>query len=148
MEQGLQSLDIWKKSVDLVEKIYQQVLPALPVEEKYGLNQQIRRAAQSIPANIAEGYGRYYYQEGVRFCYIARGSLEEVRNFILVSQRLNFINDEISRELIIQTNQLSKMINGYIVYLKKSKRGMNEPGSQISENSETYNFQIDGNDYE
>ena len=61
MEQGLQSLDIWKKSVDLVEKIYQQVLPALPVEEKYGLNQQIRRAVQSIPANIAEGYGQLLF---------------------------------------------------------------------------------------
>ena len=148
MEQGLQSLDIWKKSVDLVEKIYQQVLPTLPVEEKYGLNQQIRRAVQSIPANIAEGYGRYYYQEGVRFCYIARGSLEEVRNFILVGQRLKFINDETASNLIIQTNQLSKMINGYIVYLKKSKRGMNEPGSQIRENGENYDFQMDGTGYQ
>ena len=145
MEQGLESLKVWKISVDLVEKIYQQVLPSLPDEEKYSLNQQIRRAVQSIPANIAEGYGRYYFQEGIRFCYIARGSLEEVRNFILVCKRLKFITEELAKDLIIDIDQIAKMLNGYIAYLKQSKRGINEPGSQIRENDYDSGYEIQSN---
>ena len=75
---GLERLETWKKSRDFALSVYKEVLPLLPLEEKWGLNQQIRRSAQSVPANIAEGYGRYYYQENVRFCYVARGSLEEI----------------------------------------------------------------------
>ena len=142
MEQGLESLKVWKISVDFVEKIYQQVLPNLPDEEKYSLNQQIRRAVQSIPANIAEGYGRYYFQEGIRFCYIARGSLEEVRNFMLVCKRLDFINEDLAQGLNVDLDQIAKMLNGYIAYLKQSKRGINEPGSQIRENTYDSGYEI------
>jgi four helix bundle protein len=142
MEQGLESLKVWKISVDFVEKIYQQVLPTLPDEEKYSLNQQIRRAVQSIPANIAEGYGRYYFQEGIRFCYIARGSLEEVRNFMLVCKRLDFINEDLAQGLNVDLDQIAKMLNGYIAYLKQSKRGINEPGSQIRENTYDSGYEI------
>ena len=78
---GLDSLEVWRRSIDFAKLIHDTVLPILPVEEKWGLAQQLRRASQSISANIAEGYGRYYYQEGVRFCYIARGSLEETISF-------------------------------------------------------------------
>ena len=142
MEQGLESLKVWKISVDFVEKIYQQVLPNLPDEEKYSLNQQIRRAVQSIPANIEEGYGRYYFQEGIRFCYIARGSLEEVRNFMLVCKRLDFIDEDLAQGLHVDMDQIAKMLNGYIAYLKQSKRGINEPGSQIRENTYDSGYEI------
>jgi len=76
-ENGLGTLKLWQRAVEFAEHIHKMVLPALPVDEKWCLTQQLRRSAQSIPANIAEGYGRFYYQEGIRFCYIARGSLEE-----------------------------------------------------------------------
>ena len=74
---GLAGLTVWQKSIELAEKIHKELIPSLPEEEKWALSSQIRRSSQSIGANLAEGYGRYYYQEGVRFSYIARGSLEE-----------------------------------------------------------------------
>lgn len=75
--EGLNRLEVWKRSKDFALRIYREVLPALPAEEKWNLAQQLRRSSISISANIAEGYGRFYYQDNVRFCYIARGSLEE-----------------------------------------------------------------------
>ena len=70
---GIETLKVWQKAMDLAVKVYREIIPLLPVEEKYALASQLRRSAQSIPANIAEGYGRYYYQDNIRFCYIARG---------------------------------------------------------------------------
>jgi four helix bundle protein len=66
--QGLETLEAWKKARALVLVVYREGLPLLPAEEKWHLNQQIRRSAQSVFANIAEGHGRFYYQENVRFC--------------------------------------------------------------------------------
>lgn len=70
-------LQVWVRAKDFGLKIYKQVLPLLPAEEKWNLNQQLRRSSLSISANIAEGHGQFYYQDNVRFCYNARGSLEE-----------------------------------------------------------------------
>ena len=74
---SLETLEAWKKAKEFALRLYREVLPLLPPEEKWNLNQQLRRSSNSIPANIAEGYGRFYYQENIRFCYNARGSLEE-----------------------------------------------------------------------
>ncbi len=79
-EKGLESLQVWQKAMALAVAICKDFLPLIPSEEKYVLKDQLRRSIQSIPANIAEGFGRYYYQEGVRFCYIARGSLTESKS--------------------------------------------------------------------
>ncbi len=127
--QGLENLGIWSKAKGLVLAVHQQVLPQLPAEEKWNLNQQLRRAVQSVPANIAEGHGRFYYQENVRFCYIARGSLIETYSHISVSHDLKYIPDETFRNLKDRIEELTRMINGYIAYLKRSKRGENEPGA-------------------
>jgi four helix bundle protein len=75
-EKGLETLQVWQKAMALAVKVQQEILPLLPPEEKWAMAAQLRRSVQSIPGNIAEGYGRYYFQESVRFCYIARGSLE------------------------------------------------------------------------
>lgn len=75
--QSLKKLQVWVRAKDFGLKIYKQVLPLLPVEEKWNLKQQLRRSSLSISANIAEGHGQFYYQDNVRFCYNARGSLEE-----------------------------------------------------------------------
>ena len=63
-EFGIQTLQVWQRSIDFCVHICKIVIPKLPIEEKYALTSQLRRSLQSIPANIAEGYGRFNYQEG------------------------------------------------------------------------------------
>ncbi len=125
----LESLEVWKKSLDLAVVIYKEILPQLPVEEKWSLNQQMRRSVSSISANIAEGYGRFYYQDNVHFCYIARGSLVETSSHLTLAFKLGFIPKGKYQELKMLVNELARLISGYIAYLKKSKNGANEPGA-------------------
>ncbi len=127
--QGLETLEAWKKSRAFVLVIYKEVVPLLPTEEKWHLNQQIRRSAHSVSANIAEGHGRFYYQDNVRFCYIARGSLTETYTHLFLAHDLQYIPDELFNRLKNQIEELIRIINGYIAYLKRSKRGEKEPGA-------------------
>jgi four helix bundle protein len=127
--EGLNRLKVWVKAKEFAVSIYKKVLPLLPSEEKWNLNQQLRRSALSVPANIAEGYGRFYYQDNVRFCYNARGSLEEVLSHLTVAYELNYISEGLYRELMNDGDEVDRMLNGYIAYLKKSKQGTNEPGA-------------------
>lgn len=139
-ERGLNNLRIWLKAIHFAVSICKNTLPKLPPEEKWALTSQLRRSVQSIPANIAEAYGRYYYQESIRFCYIARGSIEETYSHLTLANKLDYLSHEeftnISRELA----EIQKMLNGYITYLKQSKRGANEPGSQayVKEENDPY----------
>lgn len=127
--EGLERLDVWRKAKDFALATYRGVIPILPHEEKWGLEQQIRRAAASIPANLAEGYGRYYYQENIRFCYIARGSLQETLSHLAISHELGYIPDLTFEQLCLQANELARLINGYLAYLKRSRQGSDEPGN-------------------
>ena len=128
---SLERLDVWRRAKDFVILVYREVLPHLPSEEKWGMNRQIRRAAQSIPANIAEGHGRYYYQENVRFCYVARGSLETI-SFLSLAFELEYLLQKLFNQLIEESDNLSKLINGYVAYLKRSKQGAEEPGASVN----------------
>lgn len=110
-------MQVWVRAKDYALAIYKQVLPLLPPEEKWNLNQQLRRWSLSISANIAEGYGLFYYQDNARFCYNARGSLEA-----------GDIPETLDKQLENEGEEIDKMLNGYISYLKKSKQGANEPG--------------------
>jgi four helix bundle protein len=138
--EGLKRLKVWGKANNFALKIYKQILSLLPVEEKWNLNQQLRRSSLSISANIAEGYGRFYYQENVRFCYIARGSLEETLSHLTFAVEAKFISAILYEQLEKEGEEIDKMLNGYIAYLKKSKQGANEPGANavISEDSTSY----------
>ena len=138
--QGLTRLDVWNRAKDFALKIYRNVLPLLPPEEKWNLNSQIRRSSLSISANIAEGYGRFYYQDNVRFCYTARGSLEETLSHLIFSLEAKYIPETLYKELSTEGDEIDRMLNGYIAYLKRSKHGTNEPGSAhaIHEISEPY----------
>ncbi len=143
--EGLEKLEVWCKSRDFALRVYKEVLPLLPPEEKWGLAQQMRRSAQSIPANIAEGYGRFYYQDNVRFCYIARGSLEETLSHIALARGLAFIPEVHFESLKEDGKDLTRLINGYIAFLKRSKQGSKEPGAEpsIREPIEPYLIQSD-----
>jgi four helix bundle protein len=127
--QGLQRLEVWRRAKDLALRIYRKVLPLLPAEEKWNLNSQIRRSSLSVSANIAEGYGRFYYQDNIRFCYNARGSLDETLNHLVFAYEARFISEALFKELTAEGDEIEKMLNGYIAYLKRSKQGANEPGS-------------------
>ena len=93
-----------------------------PKEEKFLLTAQIKDCARSISANIAEGYGRYHYQEAIQFCRIARGSLLETYDHLSSALDENYINEILFQELKIKQESLLKMLNGYIAYLKRRKQ--------------------------
>ena len=125
--EGLNRLSVWVRAKDFAVSIYKKILPFLPSEEKWNLNQQLRRSSLSISANIAEGYGRFYYQDNVRFCYNARGSLEEVLSHLTFACEMSFISKELYKELTNEAEEIDKILNGYISYLQKSKHGASEP---------------------
>ena len=109
-------LDVWKNSMDLVTDVYK-VTTEFPTEERYGLSQQLRRSAVSIPSNIAEGAGRKSKKEFVRFLSIALGSLAECETQLLIATKLQYI-DNIA-DLDEKILSIKRMINGLINYLDK-----------------------------
>ena len=144
-EKGIESLNVWRQAVEYVVQINKKVLILLPSDERYALAAQLRRSAESVSANIAEGYGRFYYQEGIRFCYIARGSLEESYSHLKVACKSGYLPEELFKEFAVKTEELRKLLNGYIAFLKRSKRGLDEPGNYaIRENS--INYEMDADD--
>lgn len=116
---GLDNLVVWKQTIQFAEDVLKRLLPLFPSEERYALSSQLRRAAQSIPANIAEGYGRFYYQEGIRFCYISHGSLEEVYSHISLANRLGYVPVEVMREYNLKIVDLRKLLK-WIYCLSKA----------------------------
>jgi len=131
-DKGLETLQIWRRSLEFTKLICMDILPKMPSPEKWALTAQLRRSVQSIPANIAEGYGRFYFQESVRFCYIARGSLEETFSHLTLAHSLGYISDGVYKDLNSEIQELRRMLNGYITFLKVSKRGAAEPGASLA----------------
>ncbi len=142
---GLEKLDVWCKARDFAVRVHKEILSILPVEEKYALSQQIRRSSQSIPANIAKGHGRFYFQDNVRFCYIARGSLEETLSHIVYAHKVGYISETLYKSFSVDGESLNRLINGYIGFLKKSKQGANEPGSNYSVREQPADYSVEDN---
>ena len=109
-------LDVWKKSMDLVVKVYQ-ITQMFPDTERYGLTSQMRRAAVSIPSNIAEGAARKGDKELVQFLSISIGSLSELETQYLIAIRLGFVTNEatFNQELI----DVKKLLIGFKNYINK-----------------------------
>ena len=93
-----------------------------PKEEKFLLTAQIKDSARSISANIAEGYGRYHYQEAIQFCRISRGSLLETYDHLTSALDENYFTEVLFQELKCKQENFLKMLNGYIAYLKRHKQ--------------------------
>jgi len=110
-------LNVWEKAHQLTLKIYN-VTEEFPREELYGLISQIRRAAVSIPTNIAEGSVRSSDADFARFLHIALGSTSELEYLILLSKDLKFIQSEVQEELNAEINEIKKML---ITFIKKLK---------------------------
>jgi four helix bundle protein len=104
-------LDVWKKGIDSVLEIYR-LSDAFPKTEIYGLTDQLRRAAVSIPSNIAEGAARGSDKEFIHFLYIALGSLAEAETQIIIAKRLEYIDDNSKTLKELQT--VRKMFTGLI----------------------------------
>ena len=124
------NLKVWQEAHSLVLKIYK-ITKDFPREEFYGLVDQIRRAAKSIPSNIAEGNGRVYQQEYIRFLYMARGSLYETEYHLLLAKDLGFINETLYKELDEQINLIGKLINGLIRAVREGKNIKNFANRQL-----------------
>lgn len=101
----------WQKAVALVEAVYK-VTGALPADERYGLVSQLRRAAVSIPSNIAEGHGRETTKEFTRFISIARGSLAELETQLEVVARLGMLSSDALRPIVEACDELGRILRG------------------------------------
>ena len=113
-------LDVWKKGMELVEKIYD-FSKTFPDSERFGLTSQIRRSAISIPSNIAGGTGRKSDKELLQFISIALGSLAELETQYLISIRLKYLNEDKSvLSLIVEERKLLLGFRNYLIN-KKSK---------------------------
>ena len=137
---NLDKLEVWVRAKDFALVIYNEVVPHLPADEKWNLTQQLKRAAQSIPANIAEGHGRYHFLENVRFCYMARGSLVEVQSHMTLAHDLGYLSDDVYKRITTLAESIGKQLNNYIAYLKRSKQGEKEfpSGYTVREEPEPY----------
>ena len=103
-------LDVWKKGIDLVAEVYR-TTAQFPKEEVFGLTSQMRRAAVSIPANVAEGAARQTDKEFIQFLHIALGSASELETELLIAEKLGFCNASSLSEQIISVKM---MLNGLI----------------------------------
>jgi four helix bundle protein len=108
----------WQKAMELITQIYR-VSQNFPSEEMYGIVSQMRRAAISIPSNIAEGQGRLTKGEFIQFLGIARGSLLELETQILVAQNLRFLDEPTLKNLLELTSEVGRLVNGLLSAVKK-----------------------------
>jgi four helix bundle protein len=111
--QSFKDLAAWQKSMDLTVAVYD-ATKRFPPDERFGLTNQVRRAAFSVPSNIAEGQGRGPTNDFIRFLTIARGSLQEVDTQLILATRLGFLSDDAYRPISSLLTDVAKLIHGLI----------------------------------
>lgn len=114
---GYINLDVWQKSMTLVTNVYQ-LTQQFPKEELYSLTSQIRRAAVSIPSNIAEGRSRHSTKDYMRFVMIARGSVAELETQLRISHNLAYVTQERLQPILNDANEIGRMLNGLFAKLE------------------------------
>jgi four helix bundle protein len=136
-QRGFEDLECYKLALNVAHEAYE-IAKRLPPEEKYNLADQLRRAAVSITLNVAEGYGRYHYLDGLRFYYIARGSLNEVLSAFVTCDKVGLVTGELPRQRELCHSAL-RALNGYIRYIRGQRQGYQEYGEHaIHESSLIY----------
>jgi len=118
---SFEELECWKACRDVRRFIYK-LVKKFPKEELYGLVQDMRRAARSTTHNIAEGFGRYHYQENIQFCRHSRGSLHELVDQLITSIDEEYITQDEYEEGRTLTGRAIALVNGYINYLSRQKK--------------------------
>lgn len=120
MSEGIKTykdLFVWQKSIQLVKHVYQ-VCEKFPEKEKFGVCSQLQRASVSIPANIAEGWGRETKSYYVNFLRISKGSLAEVETLLIVAKELGYLDNDAYKVIEEKTEEVSRMLNALIRSLK------------------------------
>lgn len=120
--QSITDLEAWKLAREFRKEV-SVLCKAFPKEEKYRLVDQLLRASRSISANIAEGDGRFHFQENIQYCRQARGSLIEWFDHFTCALDEQYISSEVFEAINQKHLHLLKVLNGYISYLKKRKKG-------------------------
>jgi four helix bundle protein len=115
-----ETLEVWKAARELRKEI-SRLARTLPPIEQYRLTDQMIRASRSVTANIAEGYGRFHYQENIQFCRQARGSLYELLDHLTVALDEEYFVDAIFNAMKRNVFMVVKIMNGYVSYLRKRK---------------------------
>lgn len=118
MEKPHKNLDVWREAMKAAQTVYR-LTNIFPAEEKFGLVSQMRRAAVSIPCNIAEGAARQGKKEFRNFLHIAQGSLSELDTQLELSGLLGFLDKEVLNEITNQLLRIDKMLTGLIRSLKE-----------------------------
>ncbi|HEV8523185.1 MAG TPA: four helix bundle protein [Terriglobales bacterium] len=122
MAQTFRDLIAWQKSIELVSAIYR-AAEAFPRTEIYGLTNQLRRAAVSIPSNIAEGQSRHSHPEFHHFLRNARGSLGELETQLIIARNLGFLAPKAADALFERSAELGRILNALLSAIEKQKRG-------------------------
>jgi len=116
--QSYRELIVWQKSMDLVRSVYE-LTKKFPNEERFGLSSQVRRAAVSVPSNIAEGQGRNSTKEFLRHLSISYGSLMETETQILIAEMQAYVTADECESLLLRSAEIGRMINGLAHSLEK-----------------------------
>ncbi|MBC8316834.1 MAG: four helix bundle protein [Desulfobulbaceae bacterium] len=114
-------LDVWKQCRGIRLKIFKETRN-LPTHEKYDLVSQMVRASRSATACIAEGYGRYHYQETIQFCRQSRGSLYELIDHLTAAEDSGYFTENTVKDMVLEIKKTIKILNGYIRYLQQQKK--------------------------
>lgn len=117
---GFEELDLWKKSRGFKIEVCKLTIH-FPSDEKYKLTDQIKRSVRSINALIAEGHGRFTYPDQIHYCVQARGSLSETINHLIDAFDENYITEEILIEFKKNGKEIERLLNGYLIFLRKKR---------------------------
>ena len=113
------NLEAWKKSMDLVRDIYL-LTTFYPRQELYALTSQTKRAAVSIPSNIAEGVGRNYKKDTIQFLYVSRVSIYELETLLNIAVMTNILKQEAFENISFKIDECNRILNGLISYFETS----------------------------
>ena len=116
---SFEDLEVWQIAKELVVKVYE-LTAVFPKDEIFGITSQIKRASLSIPANIAEGFGRFHYLDKAKFYLNARGSLFELKSHLLIAIELKLLDETITKQLIQDIDRLGVKINNLIGTTRKN----------------------------
>jgi len=133
-------LEVWKQAKDLVRQIYE-LSKSFPKEEQFGLTNQLRRAAVSIPSNIAEGCGRNHFKDSIQLFYIARGSLYEVETQVLIAYDLKYVSAGDLDHAMVRIKSCKRLLSGFINYFQK--RSTRHSATAVNEQFVDYNADIE-----